>query len=58
MTFGILRACYVSWLHHDCSSTAILVQPTDITRVPYTKCRFFAAPPKDVQVTLQTYRGP
>jgi hypothetical protein len=32
--FGILRACYVGM-----SSTPILVQPTDLTRTQYTKCR-------------------
>jgi hypothetical protein len=33
-----------------------LVQPTDITRAQYTKCRLWA-PPEDEQVMLETYRG-
>jgi hypothetical protein len=36
---GILRACYVSWLHQD--SVSILVQPTDITSTQYNKCRLW-----------------
>jgi hypothetical protein len=35
--------CYVSWLHQDWSRTRIMVQPTDITRTPYTKCRLCSA---------------
>jgi hypothetical protein len=34
-----------------------LVQPTDITRTQYTKCRC-VAPPEDEHVMLETYRGP
>jgi hypothetical protein len=34
--FGILRACYVSWLHQ--------VQPTDIPRTQYTQCRLCSDP--------------
>jgi hypothetical protein len=33
----------------------ILVQPTDITRTQYTKCRF-EAPPEDEQEMLETCR--
>jgi hypothetical protein len=56
MALGILRACYVSWLHQDWSSTPILVQPTVITRnIPSAVCE---APPEDEQVMLETYRGP
>jgi hypothetical protein len=33
---GILRACYVSWLHQ-------MLQTTDITRTQYTKCRLYSA---------------
>jgi hypothetical protein len=50
MALGILRACYVSRLHQDWNgsprlhhtketSLPILVQPTDVTRKQYTKCR-------------------
>jgi threonine/homoserine/homoserine lactone efflux protein len=39
----ILCACYVSWLHLGWSSTPILVQPTDITRTQYNKCRYWSA---------------
>jgi hypothetical protein len=39
---GILRACYVSWLRQDYSSTPILVQATDITYTRYTKCRLWS----------------
>jgi hypothetical protein len=49
MTLGILCACYVSWLH--------LVQPTDITCMQYTKCRFLVHS-EDEQVMLETCRGP
>jgi hypothetical protein len=38
--FGILRACYVSWLHQDRSETAILVQPTNKTRTQHTNTPF------------------
>jgi hypothetical protein len=49
--FGVLPACYVSWLHQewsetgvgDTSSTPVLVQPTNITRTQYTKCRLCSA---------------
>jgi hypothetical protein len=36
--FGIMRACYVSWMWRGCSATA--PQSTDIIRTQYTKCRF------------------
>jgi hypothetical protein len=39
----------VSWLHQDWSG--ILVQPTDITRTQYTKCRL-CSDPEDEQVML------
>jgi hypothetical protein len=39
------------------SSTPILVQPTVITRMQYTKCRC-ATPPEDEQVMLETCKGP
>jgi hypothetical protein len=35
--FGILHACNVGW------QTAIVLQPTDITRTQYTKCRLCSA---------------
>jgi hypothetical protein len=35
--------CYVSWLHQGRSGTPTLVQPIDITRTQYTKCRLFRA---------------
>jgi hypothetical protein len=38
-------------------STSILVQPTDITRMQYTKFRL-CNPPEDEQVMLETCRGP
>jgi hypothetical protein len=37
--------------------TPILVQPTDITRTQYTKCRLFIASEEE-QVMLETCRGP
>jgi hypothetical protein len=37
-------------------STPILVQPTDITRMQYTKCRC-VAPSEDEQVMLETCKG-
>jgi hypothetical protein len=40
------------------SSTSILVQPTDITRTQYTKCRLFLAPPEDEQIMLETCKDP
>jgi hypothetical protein len=50
---GILRACYVSWLH---DSTPILVHPTHITRnIPSAAC---VAPPEEEQVMLKTCKGP
>jgi hypothetical protein len=44
-------------LHRDWSSAPILVQPTNIKRTQYTKCRF-TEPPEDEQVMLETCRGP
>jgi hypothetical protein len=40
------------------SPTPILVQPTDITRTQYTKCRLCSASPEDEQIMLETCRGP
>jgi hypothetical protein len=40
---GILHACNVSWLCHDCSFTAGVAQPTDIAPTQYTKCRLCRA---------------
>jgi hypothetical protein len=51
MAFGILRACYVSWLHQDWS-----VQPSDITRSNIPSA-VYAVPPEDEQVMLETCRG-
>jgi hypothetical protein len=38
------------------SESAIVPQPTDITRMQYTKCRC-ATPPEDEQVMFETCRG-
>jgi hypothetical protein len=40
---GILRECYVCWLHQKWSPTSILLQPTDTTRTQHNKCRLFSA---------------
>jgi hypothetical protein len=40
MALGVLCACYVSWLHQVWSSTAIMVQLTDITCTQYTQVLF------------------
>jgi hypothetical protein len=50
-TFGILRACYVSWLYQDWCSQ--LTQHAHNT--PNTTC---VVPPEDDQVMLETCRGP
>jgi hypothetical protein len=45
--------------------TPVLVQPTDVTRTQYTKCRLCSSswgwarkPPEDEQIMLETCRGP
>jgi hypothetical protein len=40
-----------------CTRIGVLVQPTDVTRKQYTKCRG-VTPPEDEQVMLETCRGP
>jgi hypothetical protein len=44
-TLGVLRACYVSWLHQDWGGTGVesWLHTTDITRTQYTKCRLCGA---------------
>jgi hypothetical protein len=45
MTLGILRACYVSWLHQSwCSQLT-----SHALNIPSVVC---VAPPKDEQVTI------
>jgi hypothetical protein len=41
--FGTLLAYNVNWLWHGCSETATVLQPTDIIRKQYTKCRLWSA---------------
>jgi hypothetical protein len=54
---GIMRVCYVSWLHQDISATLILVQPTEkqARSIPRAVC---LSPPEDEQVMLEIYIGP
>src|SRR5215475_5826716 len=55
---GVL--CVVTWCAPRTTSlhtTLGLVQPTDITRTQYTKCRC-VTPPEDEKVMIETCRGP
>jgi hypothetical protein len=55
MTLGILRACYVSWLHQDWRGTGVTVPLQSIPNTPSAVC---VAPPEDEQVMVETCRGP
>jgi hypothetical protein len=55
MALGILRACYVSWLHQDWSATLQSWCSQHTCNIPSVVC---TAPPEDEQVMLKTCRGP